>query len=81
MGKRKGKMPRKITCMGTSFTMPLKAQTFIPTGGVMRAISTQMQNITPNQTKSIPNTLNIGVRIGMVMRVMARESIMQPRNR
>ena len=62
--------------------------TFIPTGGVMRPISTTMSARMPNQIflsvglmpqKSRP--MMIGQKIGMVSRIIARESMTQPSTR
>jgi hypothetical protein len=46
---RKGMMPMKVSFIGVSLAMLLMMYTFIPTGGVIRPISTTISAMMPNQ--------------------------------
>ena len=77
-----------MSFMGTSFVMLLMINTFMPTGGVIRPISTTISANMPNQMaldsgsmphKSMP--MMMGKKIGMVSSSMDKLSITQPSTR
>ena len=49
-----GVTPRNTVALLRSFTMPVKTNTFMPTGGVIKLISVATTTIIPNQIGSIP---------------------------
>ena len=57
---------------------PLMMNTFMPTGGVISPSSTTMTTIIPNQTGSMPNCCITGKKIGIVSRIIAKESKRTP---
>ena len=58
--------------------IPLMMNTFMPTGGVISPSSTTITTIIPNQTGSMPNCCITGKKIGIVSRIIARESKAHP---
>lgn len=74
-----GNIPRNMVYIGMSLAIPLMTKTFMPTGGVIIAISHINTTITPNHIGSYPRAKTTGVKIGMVSNIIARESIIQPR--
>ena len=62
----------------TSGVMPLITNRFRPTGGVISPSSMLMVRITPNHTGSNCAARRIGIRIGVVIRMMAAGGRKQP---
>ena len=54
IANQNGQMPRKIVFIGTSGAMPLTTNTLMPTGGLIRPISSTITIRTPNQIMSKP---------------------------
>ena len=85
---RKGMTNLKVSFIGTSLAMLLMMNTFMPTGGVIRPISTTISTMMPNQmalaslpSPPISSPMTMGKKIGMVSKIIDRLSMMQPSTR
>ena len=84
---RNGTTPRNVSTIGTSLASELITNTFNPTGGVISPISTTLSVMMPNQIlrssgfRPKSSAATIGQKIGMVIRIMASESMTQPSTR
>ena len=76
---KKGNIPRYMVSRGISLATPLMTNTFIPTGGVINAISAVMTIITPSHIGSRPRLVIIGKMRVTVRMAIARNSLTQPR--
>ena len=77
MDRRKGNTPRNMSKRGTLVT-PATTYTFIPMGGVINAASLSNTDMTPKHTGSNPTDIIIGKNMGIVSKIIAGTSIMQP---
>ena len=78
MHSMKGNAPFRMVNRLTSGVMPLMTNRFSPTGGVMRPSSMLIVSTTPNQMGSNPAAVMTGIRIGVVIRMMAAGGRKQP---
>ena len=74
-----GITPRNTVPVGTSGRSVLSTNMFMPTGGLIRPISTTHTMMIPNQTGSNPNCTTMGKNTGMVSRTMDSSSMAVPR--
>ena len=76
---KNGKMPLKMSCMGTSLaTLPM-AKTFTPMGGVICPISIVRTVTTPNQIGSKPKAVIAGKMVGKTSSIIGITFKRQPR--
>jgi len=74
----KGVIPLKTVDIGTSLVIPLITYTFIPTGGVIIAISVISTMMMPNQIGSKWSATTTGKKMGIVKSIMDIASIKHP---
>ena len=80
-----GITPLNVEESGVSFAIEFMTKRFIPTGGVIKPTSTTMSTSIPNQSanSSLPSPKSsadtMGKKIGMVSKIIDRESITHPR--
>ena len=73
-----GMTPRKMVRVGTCGSSVFNTKRFMPTGGLMRPISTTTTISTPNQTGSSPRWTMSGKNSGTVSRIIDSSSIAVP---
>jgi hypothetical protein len=73
--------PLNIVFKDTSEVALPIANTFMPTGGVIKPISMHIVNTTPYQIGSNPSVTTTGYMMGTVNRVIPTDSIMHPKTR
>ena len=74
----KGSTPLKMVAVLTSGISVRSTNMFMPTGGLMRPISTTHTMMMPNQTGSKPRCTMTGKKTGIVSRIIDSSSMAVP---